>query len=174
MTAQPIIESGMLFGPYPEEKCFYIEKSKLYAEIQDGVKMAEFLLLKTEIGKPPAFWVVEAKSSSPKPETESDFDEFIAEISEKLINAFSLGWAACLQRHAHAAEELPETFRMLDLSQSEVRFILVIKGHEESWMSPIQDELRKALNATTKTWSLSPNSVVAINDDYARKYGLIG
>jgi len=34
-------ESGMKFGPYPEGKCFRIEKSKIYEEIQQNVKMAE-------------------------------------------------------------------------------------------------------------------------------------
>ena len=173
MTAQPIAESGMSFGPYPEGRYFHIEKSKLYAEIQHGVKTAEFLFLKTETGMPPAVWVVEAKSSSPKPENESNFDEFIAKISEQLLNAFSLGLASCLQRHAQADEELPEPFKMLDLSQVEVRFILVIKGHKESWLLPIQDALRKSLYATMKTWSFSPSFVVALNDDYARQYGLI-
>lgn len=53
MTTQPIVESGMTFGPYPDGRCFYIEKSKAYAAIQQDVKMAEFLLLRMDNGKPP-------------------------------------------------------------------------------------------------------------------------
>jgi len=34
MTTQPIVESGMTFGPYPEGQCFYVEKSAAYADIQ--------------------------------------------------------------------------------------------------------------------------------------------
>ena len=49
MTSEPIIdESGMIFGPYPEGHCFYIEKSETYRKIQDGVKIAEFLLLHSQ------------------------------------------------------------------------------------------------------------------------------
>ena len=40
----PIIESGMTFGPYADEHCFHIEESATYKKIQDGVRMAEFLL----------------------------------------------------------------------------------------------------------------------------------
>jgi hypothetical protein len=43
MTTQPIVESGMTFGPYPDGRCFYIEKSNTYADIQQGVQMAEYL-----------------------------------------------------------------------------------------------------------------------------------
>jgi hypothetical protein len=58
----PIIESGMTFGPYPDEHCFYIEKSAAYEEIQHGVKMAEFLLLRLKEGKPPEVWVAQTLS----------------------------------------------------------------------------------------------------------------
>jgi len=173
MTTQHILESGMTFGPYPEGQCFYIEKSKTYADIQQGVQIAEFLLLRSEKGKPPVVWVVEAKKSTPRPETQPNFDEFIADIREKLVNAFSLGWASCLNKHKHSYAELPKPFKILDLSKVGVRFVLVINGHQESWLPPIQDALKKALHATIKTWSFSPTSVAVINDDLARQYGLI-
>ena len=48
MTTEAIIESGMTFGPYPAGQCFYIEKSACYEKVQEGVKMAEFLLLKKQ------------------------------------------------------------------------------------------------------------------------------
>jgi hypothetical protein len=54
----PIIESGMTFGPFLEEHCFHLEKSATYQEIQNGVRMAEFLLLRLRTGKPPEVWVV--------------------------------------------------------------------------------------------------------------------
>lgn len=173
MTTRAIIESGMTFGPYPDGRCFYIEKSSTYADIQQGVQMAEFLLLRIDNGKPPVLWVVEAKSSTPRPETQPNFDEFIAEIREKLVNAFSLGWASCLKRHQQADAELPDSFKTLDLSRADVRFVLVINGHPEAWLPPIQDALKKALHSTVKTWCFAPTSVAAINENLARKHGLI-
>jgi len=135
--------------------------------------MAEFLLLRTGKGKRPYLWVVEAKSSTPRPETQPNFDEFIAETREKLVNAFSLGWASCLKRHHEAKAELPGPFNALELSQAEVRFVLVIKGHQKAWLPPIQDALKKALHSTVNTWCFGPTSVAVINEELAGQYGLI-
>ena len=173
MTTQPIVESGLVFGPYPEGHCFYIEKSELYGKIQEDVQMGEFLLLRTENRASPVIWVVEAKSSTPRPETQPNFDLFISEIREKLINAFSLGVAACLKRHPKFQEELPEPFRSLNLSETEVRFVLVVNGHKASWLPPLKEALEKTLRATCKTWALSPTSVVVVNETLARLHGLI-
>jgi len=173
MTTMPIIESGMTFGPYPEGHCFYIEKSGCYKAIREHVQMAEFLLLRANNGRTPVLWIVEAKSSTPRPENQPNFDNFIDEIREKLINACSLGWASCLRRHENAEAELPEAFKALDLSQTDVKFVLVIKGHQEAWLPPLQDALVIALRSTVKTWAFAPTSVAVINDALAQQYGLI-
>ena len=173
MTTQAIVESGMTFGPYPDGQCFHIEKSSTYADIQQGVKMAEFLLLRSDFKKPPVLWVVEAKSGTPRPETQPNFDAFITDIREKMINAFSLGWASCLKRQQQAKAELPEPFKELDLSRIGVRFVLVINGYKESWLAPIQEALKKALQPTAKTWRFGPTPVVVLNEVLAKKYGLI-
>lgn len=173
MTTQAITESGMTFGPYTEGHCFHIEKSKTYVDIQNGVKMAEFLLLRTEKGKPHTVWVVEAKSSTPRPETQPNFNDFISEIHEKLVNAFSFGLACCLKRHRQSSVNIPESFESLDLSMAGFRFVLVINGHKDKWLHPIQKALKKSLHATIKTWALSPIPVIVINDTLAMKHGLI-
>ena len=171
MTTEPIIESGMNFAPFEEGHCFYIEKSETYRNLQQGVKMAEFLLLRFKSGKPAALWVIEAKSSTPRPMYQHNFEAFIEEIRDKLVNAFALGLACCLKRHA--ATELPQFFRELDLSTSDFRFILVINHHKLEWLPPLQEALSKALHATVKTWSLATPAVAVINDHMARDYGLI-
>ncbi|MEG3969216.1 hypothetical protein QUA00_16575 [Microcoleus sp. T2B6] len=170
MTTEPIIESGMTFGPYPEGDCFYIEKSETYQKINEGVKIAEFLLLHSQDDS--IVWIVEAKQSSPRPETQPNFDEFLLEIQEKLTNALTLSVATCLKRHS-TYEELPNSFQTLDLKKASFRLILVIKGHQEAWLPPLQDALKKALNPTIKTWNLSATSVVVLNDTMARLQGLI-
>ncbi len=136
MTLEPIVESGMIFGPYEDGYCFYIEKSDTYKAIQDGVKLAEFLLIRSKNSQPSSIWVVEAKQSSPKPENLIDFENFIDEIKEKLTNGLTLGVAACLLRHKSSANELPDQFRRLNLSETSFCLVLVIKGHPESWLPP--------------------------------------
>ncbi len=173
MTAEPIIESGMTFGPFPEGHCFRIERSAVYQKVKDGVQMAEFLLLRLKDGHLPTVWVVEAKSSTPRAETQPNFAEFIDEIRRKLTNALSLGLAACLKRHAAADAELSEAFKTLDLSVASFRLVLVINGHKEEWLQPLQEAPSKALKPTVKTWALPPTAVAVINDRLARKHGLI-
>ena len=170
MTTEPIIESDMTFGPYPEGDCFYIEKSETYQKIKEGVKIAEFLLLHSQ--NKSIVWIVEAKSSSPKPEPPPKFDHFIAEIREKLTNALTLSVATCLNRHS-TWEELPNSFQRLDLQKVDFRLILVIKGHQEAWLPPVKDALQKALKPTIKTWNLSATSVMVLNETLARKHKLI-
>ncbi len=169
----PINESGMTFGPYPIDNCFYIEKSELYKKLRNGVPMAEFLLIRSKANNSPQVWVVEAKSSSPQPITQPNFDKFIGEIREKLINALSLSIAACLKRHPGAEIELPASFKTLDLAKATFRLVLVINEHQESWLPPLQDALNNALHSTVKTWGLPANAVVVINDTMAKEHGLI-
>jgi hypothetical protein len=174
MTTQPFVESGMTFGPYPEGHCcFRIEKSHTYRKVQDGVRMAEFLLLRPSEGKPASLWIVEAKSSTPRPVTRPNFDDFIEEIRQKLTNALSLCVAACLKRHPTAEAELPEPFKAVDLSTAQFRLILLVKDHQEAWLPDLKDSLSKTLRATIQTWALSPTAVEVLNDDLARKHGLI-
>jgi hypothetical protein len=172
MTTEAFIESGMTFGPFPDGQCFYIEKSACYEKVQEGVQMAEFLLLKQQ-QQGPTVWVVEAKSSSPRPETQPNFTEFIDEIRNKLTNGFLLAVAARLQRHPVAESELPDAFKTLDLKARGFRFVLVINGHKQEWLEPLQNALVQALKPVVKTWALPATSVAVLNHELAVKHGLI-
>lgn len=172
MTTAPITESGMTFGPYPAGQCFYIEKSKCYAAVQEGVQMAEFLLLKQQ-RKERTVWVVEAKSSSPRPGTQPNFAEFIDEIRAKLTHGFLLAVAARLQRHPAAHDELPDDFKALDLTTQGFRFVLVINGHQAAWLPPLNDALALALKPLIKVWGLPATSVMVLNHEGAKEHGLI-
>jgi hypothetical protein len=173
MTIDPIFESGMAFGPYAEGRCFYIEKSATYGGIQQGIQMAEFLLIHAENEQSSIVWVVEAKSSAPRPNNFLDFEPYIDDIREKLTNALTLGIAMCLLRHKLAGTELPEPFQKLDISTTNFRLVLVINGHQKSWLEPLQNALYKALRPIVKMWALPPTAVAVINDSIAREKGLI-
>lgn len=167
MTTQAIIESGMTFGPYPEGQCFYIEKSACYRQVQEGVQMAEFLLLRQQ-AKGPTVWVVEAKSSCPR-----DFTAYMDEIRAKLVNAFMLGVAACMGRHPVTNDELPQTFKALNLAASSFRFVLVIRDVPEYHLAVLQEALVALLKPVIKTWALPPASVLVLNECGAQQNGLI-
>lgn len=177
MTTDAILESGMRFGPYPAGQCFYIEKSQSYKRIEEGVQIAEFLLLHQKAGQPPVVWIIEAKSSSPNPANPVDFPQYIDDIRCKLTNAFLLCIAARLNRHNAPADapanELPAPFQALDLQHTGFRFVLVINGHKEEWLAPVQEALSLALKPVVKTWVLPPFSVVVLNHDLAAQNGLV-
>ncbi|HNB70324.1 MAG TPA: hypothetical protein PLS70_04255 [Acidobacteriota bacterium] len=167
-----ITESGLIFGPYPENECFLVEKSATYQNIQSGVKMAEFLRLQRRDSKPPLILVIEAKSSSPRPETEPNFTQYIDEIREKLTNGLVLTIASILRRHEVAQRELSQEFKDLDLATCEFRLILVINGHKKEWLPPLNDALTLSLHSTIKTWALGATSVMVLNEEMASKLGL--
>ena len=174
-----ISESGMTFGPFAETHCLQIENSLLHNSAQPGVQIAEFLLIQDEQqSRPPQVWIVEAKSSTPNPDSPlpgaaATFEDFISEIRDKLLNALSLGVAACLGRHANVGMTLPQAFADLPLDRTVFRLVLVINGHKAEWLPPLQDALTQALRVTSRTWDLGAGSVVVINDALARQKGLI-
>ena len=101
------------------------------------------------------------------------FDRFIREIQEKLTNGLALIQAVASQCNSDFQGELPEEFQGLNLRDVDFRLILVVKGHEEDWLPPLTAALRTELRPLVKLWKLGANSVVVMNDDMARKQGLI-
>jgi len=86
MTTEPITESEMTFGPFIEGHYFYIEKSVTYKKIENGVKIAEFLVLKQKKGKGLAVWIIEAKKSVPASRGIDPFEEQLKEICSQLTS----------------------------------------------------------------------------------------
>lgn len=167
-----IIESGMTFGPYPDDDCFELERSAIYRRIQQGVMMAEFALIKSQPNEPSHIWLVEAKSSAPHPGNQPRFDEYVDEVKQKLVNALHLVLAARLNRHREAANDLPAGFNALSLQEG-FKLVLVIKDYQEAWLTPLQEALNTTFITLRKTFGLMPNSIAVINDQMARSYGLI-
>jgi hypothetical protein len=179
MTVEPILESGMTFGPYLDGHCFYIEKSPTVKKINknaknndEGIRIAEFLLLKSTDDQV-TISIVEAKTSSPQPANQTDFDRYINEIKEKLTNSLALFVALYLQRHYKSNSELSDNFRQIEISDVNFLLILVIQNCKNEWLPPLHEKLRKALKLTVKIWNLTPTSVIVLNEEGARKRGLI-
>lgn len=172
MNFVTIIESGISFGPYSKDDCFYIEHSAAYEKIKGGIKMAEFLWIVKRRRKA-KIYVVEAKSSSPRPENKENFQEFVSEIREKLVNALVLFLGLRLGRHEGAGDEIPENLRDADLATIGFTFVLVVRNHREEWLVPLQDALNVQLNSTARTFGLQSPYVAALNEEMAGSLGLI-
>ena len=173
MTMEPFDESGMTFGPFPAGCCFRIELSDAYQSIAQSVKIAEFLLLRQQHDNQPVIWIIEAKSSTPAPATYPDFQNFIDEIRAKLSNAMALGLAIRMNRHPEFTHELPAAFKDFDLETINFRLVLVVNGHPDAWLPPLNEALSKELQPLVKTWALPATAVIVLNETMAQKYGLI-
>jgi hypothetical protein len=168
-----IEESNMKFGPYSENDVFHIETCQLYRQIQQGVKIGEFVLHRLSKANQPALWIAEAKSSSPHPENDKKFATFIEEIAEKMNNTLSLLFALMLHRHPEHEEQLPASCTATDIPSCSVRFVLVIPQHPTASLDPIKLALNKALNTTINIWNFGPNAVVVLNKELAARHALI-
>ncbi|MDD1609816.1 MAG: hypothetical protein LUO95_04200, partial [Methylococcaceae bacterium] len=69
--------------------------------------------------------------------------------------------------------ELQNSFKEIELSSVNFQLILVIKNCEKSWLPPLEDKLKQILQPIVKTWHLSENSVIVLNEEGAKKRGLV-
>lgn len=160
------VESGMTFGPFNDADVFRIEKSKLLEKCA-GTKTVEFIWKK----KKTVMVFVEAKSSSPidREGNENKYRDFISEIKNKFINSFNLLEAGLYKRRT-GYNEIPEGIRTADYSKIQFNFVLIIRGHEETWLPPLQRELEKELKTYRRIWG---SQVFVLNDKLARENSFI-
>ena len=161
-----IDESNLIFGEYEEESLFRIEKSSLIGSLGEGIRTVEFILRY----KDDEILLVEAKSSSPKPGNQEDFDSFIDEIQEKFVHSTELYFSLVLKRLDDKEGEMPDFFRTVDYAKAKIKLLLVINGHKIEWLPPIANALREKLIRHIKTWRLE---VAVINHEQAKSYGLL-
>ncbi|MFZ2727324.1 MAG: hypothetical protein WAX77_13805 [Methylococcaceae bacterium] len=180
MEYELFTESGLTFK-LPKDFLFRIEKSQTFLSINqsakenEGIKTAEFLFL--DIQKDSILiWVVEAKTGTPQPAKEKDFNEFIEDIKDKLYDSLSLFLAICLNRHLN---ELPINFQQIELKKVDFKLVLLITSptYKEEWLAPINDSLNEKLypliKKMPKLWNFSSNKIMVINPSMAKEYGLV-
>lgn len=161
-----ILESGMVFGDYKPEQVFKIEDSKLHHKTGAGVRSVEFILLK----KTDKVFFVEAKSSSPKADSGMErYQEFLTEITEKFIHSFDMLNAYFLGRYDDGGQ-MGSDIKSITCANSSFIFVLVIRGHKDTWLLPLQEELNRKLRYHASIWK---SRVIVMNDTIAREYNLV-
>lgn len=161
-----ILESGMVFGEYRAEQVFRIENSKIHNQVGNGIKSVEFVLLKGEN----KIFFVEAKSSSPRAETSWErYQEFLNEVTEKFVHSFNM-LCALFFRRLNDNGEMGAELKSVSQAEADFIFILVIRGHKEAWLLPLQEELNSKLRYHKSIWK---SRVIVMNDEIAKKYHLI-
>jgi hypothetical protein len=173
MSPVTLRESGLEFGPFDDDKCFPVEQSALYAGLGEGVKMVEFMLVRTGKGGVANLFCVEAKTTAPRQGTHPRFDEYFTEIRDKMLNSLLLFISVRLGRHGAAVDELPNALRELDLNAAGFKFILVVSKAEESWLQPLQDKFTLVMKSVVQTFRINPTAAVVLDEKRARAHGLI-
>ena len=173
-------ESGIDFE-LSKDYLFRIEKSKTFLSINEkskeneGVKTAEFLLLDDK-NDSLAIWIIEAKTGTPQPAKEEDYNNFINEIKDKFYDSLSLFLALFFKRHQ---EEMPVNFHQVNLAEIKFKLVLIITSptYKEEWLEPIKCSLHSTLtpliNKMAKIWSFPQSSILVINPSLANEFGLI-
>lgn len=165
MTRIRVEESGMVFD-FSQDDIFQIEKCPTVAALGDGVKIIEMIVKQHE-----TLIFIEAKQSSPQPGNQEPFDEFIKQIYEKFRNSLILFAGLALNREFKEKSLLPAHFTPVAIATLPMRFYLIIRGHKDEWLPPLDEALQLSLGAVKKCFGIA--SVKVINDLTARQYRLI-
>lgn len=177
-------ESGMDFEFYDED-CFLIERDDVAKK--RNVKVCECLV---HIASKNWHAFIEAKSSAPREKTYdsnkltydgcaidkswsvlTDFDCFINDIRQKFEDSFSAYHALRIGYHGNEAKRRIPT-GCNDLSNTSVRFVLIINGFKEEYCQPVNDALKKSIRHFLNAWNIPDYSVKTLNADGARKEGI--
>ena len=162
-----IVESNMLL-PFDEQNAYRIEQADIVKDSED-IKTCEYFAL---IGG--RMVLIEAKSSSPRPNHKIKFDEFIDEISQKFIDTLLLFNALSMGRHGEVEKNnMPNNIRQVSLANVQYAMYLIVHGNEIGWMAPIQEALKLKLKHYLKSWNIQDVNVYALNHESAKEKGLI-
>ncbi len=169
-----IEESGMKLGPYDDDNVFHIEKSTVYTSelMQNGCKTCELVLYRNG-----TLLFIEAKTSCPKQptdETEAEkrrkYCDYIDDIVTKMRHSLTLYINILLARLD--TNDVPDTMRSVDLSNIEIKPILIVKNAQKEWLIPLADKLESVFKPEMHIWKCRKFWV--INEETAiKKYLLL-
>ena len=164
-----ITESGMNFR-VDDEKTFRIEESE-FMRRHNAVKSVEYIELRK--GR---IVLVEAKSSFPKVDGQTDFNKNVSDISEKFAHSLEYFISCKMGYNKCKADEIPAELADCDMIRDKgLDFILVInctgmdRGVIPHMLSVIQDAFTKKMRAVCEIWNAT---VKVIDRELAVKLGI--
>lgn len=160
------VESGMTFGPFLDSQIFRIEKSEMLKRC-NGIKTVEFIYHKKKY----VLMFVEAKSSSPikRSGNMDEYEAFLDEITQKFTDSFHLYMAGLMKRKS-GYKEISEELMNADYEKMKFVFMLIICGHEDTWLMPLTEDLRRRTKCFHRIWN---SELVVLNDRIAREKKMI-
>lgn len=157
-------ESGMTFS-FEENDIFYIEKSERFNRIA-GAKPCECVVMHDD-----KVFLIEAKSSTPRPQNKEQFVTFVGEIAQKFTDSYTY------YNSAHQKRQQPDSVSLnlqsTPLARQNYEFCLIINGHPREWLSPVLEQLKIMMKKTLKLWGFDDACVKVVNEQGALSKGLI-
>lgn len=157
-------ESGMTFS-FEENDIFYIEKSERFNKIE-GAKPCECIVMHDD-----KVFLIEAKSSTPRPQNKEQFVTFVGEIVQKFTDSYTYYTAAHQKRQQ--SDLVPPNLQSTPLARQNYEFCLIINGHLHEWLPPVLDQLKIMMKKTLKLWGFDDACVKVVNEQEALSKGLI-
>ncbi len=171
---EPILESEMQFGIYPEDAVFHLEQSDQYRKnmMPHGAKCCEFILLRNK-----KLYFIEAKKTSPKEltsdsvaEKRQKYKEYIDNITTKMRHSLAAYSSILLKRYDSSG--ISPNMQNPDLSNITLVFLLVIKNAgDKDQLNSLQEKLNKELKTDSSIWNNI--RLYAINEEMARKKNFV-
>lgn len=166
-------ESEMIFGQYPEQYFFHIEKSEQYKRNLEpnGVKTCEFILFRKQRGKG-ILCFVEAKRSLPE-DMAAESEEKTLELHKKFVDEIvlkvkhSLQLYAAILLHKFSRDGISEKMQENNLEERELRIVIIVKKAKAEFLPIYADIFRKQLNAEMRVWKIQ--TIALLNEEQARK-----
>ena len=161
------IESLMKFS-FADDDVFRIEKDELIRG-HSGRKACECVVLIS-----PRIAFIEAKASTPNPDSSERFNEFIDDIKQKFKDSLNL-FEGIMKGHLgkEVLMRLPANLRNAEVPTNDYLIYLIVHGHRLDWLPGLQDALREALRDVIKEWNLRDSNVKALNEEIAKELHLI-
>lgn len=168
-----IEESEMKFGNFPDNMVFYLEKSPQYHDRlrSNGVKSCEFILRSENV-----LYFVEAKKTCPNQisanspgEKIQKYNEYISDITNKMRHSLAVYANILLKRHDGTG--IPSSLLDTDLSEKEIKLVLVVKNAHPQWLIPLSEKLNRVLKPEARIWKFS--RIFVINEAAARDMHLV-
>lgn len=156
-------ESKMTFD-FADDSFYHIEKSPLHSQVKGYATCECIVMLQDKVT------LLEAKSSTPNPRNEEDFDNFICDIVAKFRDTMSFYHAVMLR---YDEENMGAEIKSVNLKDANYQFLLIVHGHKEEWLPPVMDELKSKLRHILKIWRVKDTDVKVINDTIAKKLNII-
>ena len=163
-----ITESGMTFGPFAETDVFELERILTNLSFGDHVSKVEFVV-KAGSGESGAVRFVEAKSSIPR-----ESGAFLDEIRQKMNHALAVWMGALIGRHPEVQHRLTANLSDVEHARLPIECYLVIRGVPDAMLPPFSDKFRQSMKSEQRIWAIRPERIKVLNENKARKIGLIG